>query len=209
MAPSKVSSSGAEIGENDKIFKTPIFYIYSVWAAIVIAVGLATIGNAAADATMLGHGEGFASLLVGLIATTNGCGRIVIGILFDKTNIKATMFIDALIAVIATALIVIAFVGEIGILYVPGALLCGLSYGGVPVIASAFSRQRYGAKKYPFNLSIVNFAVAVASLINIAIMVCVGTSNRMAVFVAILVLGIIALLNVFLFSRRWDKDLKC
>ncbi len=205
MAPEKVGTGGNEAGENDNIFKTPIFYIYYVWAVIVIAVGLATIGNAASDATFLGIDEGFASLLVGLIATFNGGARIILGILFDKTNIKVTMLVDAAVAVCAMALIVAAYVTGIAILYVPGALLCGFAYGGVPVIASAFARQRYGAKKYPFNLSVVNLSIAIGSFINIIVAAAVG-GERFVVFAVILVLSAIALADVFVFNKLWDKD---
>lgn len=208
MAPEKMSTGGKELGENDSLFKTPIFYVYYIWAVIVIAVGLATIGNAAADATSLGLDEGFASLLVGLVSTFNGLSRIIIGIVYDKTNIKITMFIDAFIAVAAVALIVLAFTTGNGMLYVPGALLCGFAYGAVPVVAAAFARARYGAKKYPFNLSIINFAIAIGSLVNIVIAAAVGDGGRLMIFTVILVLAVIAAADVFLFSRQWNKDVE-
>lgn len=206
MAPEKAKAGQAEDLKEESIFKTPIFYIYYVWAIIVIAIGLATIGNAASDAVRVGIEEGFASLLVGLVSTFNGLSRIVIGLLFDKTNIKVTMFIDALVAVSATVLIVVAFATSSSWLYIPGALLCGFAYGGVPVIASAFSRQRYGAKRYPFNLSVVNFAIALGSLLNILVMAVLGSENRMSVFMVMLVLSIVAAMSVFFFSRQWNKD---
>lgn len=206
MAPEKMAQGGQEKGADDNLFKTPIFYIYYIWATIVIAVGLATIGNAASDAVSVGLDVGFASLLVGLVSTANGLSRIVIGMLYDKTNIKITMFVDAVIAVLAVVLIVLALMTNNGALYIPGALLCGFAYGAVPVIASAFARQRYGAKKYPFNLSIVNFAIALGSVVNIIVVAAVGAEGRLSVFMVILVLAVIALLDVFVFSRQWNKD---
>ncbi len=208
MAPEKLKGSGTEIGEDDKILSTPIFYIYYLWGIIIIAVGLAIIGNCAQDAGRLGAADTFASLLVGLVSTFNGLSRLVIGAIYDKTNIKVTMFVDALIAVVAVALIVVGFMSSILACYVVGALLCGFAYGGVPVIASAFARQRYGAKKYPVNLSIVNFAIAFGSFLNIAVGLAIGADNRLGIFVVILVFAVIALIDVLPFSRMWKKDVE-
>lgn len=209
MAPEKLSTgTGEDPNEGTNLFKSPIFYIYYIWAVIVIAIGLATIGNAASDAVAVGLEAGFASLLVGFVSTANGLSRIIIGMLFDKTNIKVTMFVDALVAVAATVCIVAAFMTSNGALYVPGALLCGFAYGGVPVIASAFSRQRFGAKKYPFNLSVVNFAIALGSFLNILVGAIVGVENRMTIFLVLVALSLIAAIDVFLFSRQWNKDLE-
>ena len=87
-------------------------------------------------------GAGFATLLVGLVSTCNGLARVVIGIVYDKTDVKVTMLVDGLIAVFACACIIGAFATGIPALYIVGALLCGFCYGGVPVVASAFARQR-------------------------------------------------------------------
>ena len=163
MAPGKETASGYDPGDEDAPLKSPTFYVYWIWAIIVIAIGLATIGNCASDAQLVGVGAGFATLLVGLVSTCNGLARVVIGIVYDKTDVKVTMLVDGLIAVFACACIIGAFATGIPALYIVGALLCGFCYGGVPVVASAFARQRYGAKNYPLNLSLANFAIVFGS----------------------------------------------
>ena len=209
MAPEKVTSTGFDPGEQDAPLKTPTFYVYWIWAIIVIAIGLATIGNAASDAQAVGLDAGFATLLVGLVSTCNGLARVIIGLIYDKTNVKTTMFIDGLIAVVACACIVGAFVGGIPALYVVGAFCCGFCYGGVPVVASAFARQRFGARSYPMNLSLANFAIMFGSILNIVIQAAVGgAENRLAVFMVMGVLSIIAALNVVPFSKLWNRDMK-
>lgn len=210
MAPEQLQkgSGTSDPGSEDSVLKTPIFYVYYVWGIIVIAVGLAVIGNCAADATLLGVEAGFASLLVGLVSTANGLSRIVIGALYDKTDIKKTMMIDAIIAMAAIACIRTAFVTDMSVLYIVGALFCGFAYGGVPVIASAFARQRYGAKSYPLNLSIVNFAIVFGSLLNIAVAAGMGATNRVGVFTVMTIFAIIAVADVMFFSRMWKHDVE-
>ncbi|MEG0216978.1 MAG: MFS transporter [Raoultibacter sp.] len=209
MAPEKVAASGYDPGDEDSALKTSTFYIYWVWAIIVIAIGLATIGNCASDAQSVGIDAGFATLLVGLVSTCNGLARVVIGLIYDKTNVKVTMLVDALIAVVATVCIIGAFTTGIAVLYIVGALCCGFCYGGVPVVASAFARQRFGSKNYPLNLSFTNFAVTFGSLLNIVVALAVGgTENRFGVFAVMAVLALIATLDVIPFSKKWNSDMR-
>ena len=208
MAPEKATASGYDPGDEDAALKTPAFYVYWIWAIIVIAIGLATIGNCASDAQLVGIDATFATLLVGLVSTCNGLARIVIGIVYDKTNVKTTMLIDGLVAVAATFCIVGAFVTGISALYIAGAFCCGFCYGGVPVVASAFSRQRFGSKNYPLNLSLANFAIAFGSLLNIVVSSAVGgAENRLAVFAVMAVLSVAATINVLPFSKIWNRDM--
>lgn len=208
MAPEKATGSSYDPGDEDSALKTPLFYVYWVWAIIVIAIGLATIGNCASDAQRVGWDAGFASLLVGLVSALNGVGRVLIGIIYDKTNVKATMAIDGIVGIIATICIIVAMSAGIPSLYVVGAFCCGFCYGGVPVVASAFGRQRFGAKNYPLNLSLANFAIVWASILNVIIQSAVGADARITLFTVLAVLSVIAVLDVIPFSKLWDRDQK-
>ena len=201
MAPEKAAASGYDPAEDDSALKTPLFYVYWIWAIIVIGIGLATIGNCASDAQLVGWDEGFATLLVGLVSTCNGLARVVIGILFDKTNVKVTMLVDALVSVVATVSIVGAFTLHIPVLYVVGAFACGFCYGGVPVVASAFARQRFGAKNYPLNLSLANFAI-------VFIQGVLGGDARVETFIVLAVLSLLATFDVLPFSKMFNKSQK-
>ena len=208
MAPEKATGSSYDPGDEDSALKTPLFYIYWVWAIIVIAIGLATIGNCASDAQRVGWDAGFASLLVGLVSALNGVGRVLVGIIYDKTNVKATMAIDGIVGIIATICIIVAMSAGIPSLYVVGAFCCGFCYGGVPVVASAFGRQRFGAKNYPLNLSLANFAIVWASILNVIIQSAVGADARITLFTVLAVLSVIAVLDVIPFAKLWDRDQK-
>ena len=207
MAPEKAMESSYDPADEDSALKTPLFYIYWIWAIIVIAIGLATIGNCASDAQSVGWDAGFATLLVGLVSVLNGVGRVLIGIIYDKTNVKVTMVIDGIVAFIAAACIIAAFTMGIPALYVVGAFCCGFCYGGVPVVASAFGRQRFGAKNYPLNLSLCNFAIVFGSLLNVALQAIVGTDARVMTFTILAVMAIIAVLDAAIpFSKMFNRD---
>lgn len=209
MAPEKAVGSGYDPGDEDTALKTSTFYVYWIWAIIVIAIGLATIGNCASDAQLVGLDAAFATLLVGLVSTCNGLARVVIGMIYDKTNVKVTMLVDGLIAVVACVSIVAALMTSTPILYIIGAFCCGFCYGGVPVVASAFARQRFGAKNYPLNLSLANFAIVFGSILNIVVQSAVGgADNRLGVFIVMAVLSVLAVIDVLPFTRKWNSDMK-
>lgn len=209
VAPEKATGSSYDPGDEDSALKTPLFYIYWVWAIIVIAIGLATIGNCASDAQKVGWDAGFATLLVGLVSVLNGVGRVLVGIIYDKTNVKITMIVDGIVAFIAAACIIIAFTQQVPVLYVVGAFCCGFCYGGVPVVASAFGRQRFGAKNYPLNLSLCNFAIVFGSLLNVLLQAIVGTDNRVMTFTILAVMAVIAILDAAIpFGKMFARDQK-
>ena len=208
MAPEKATASGYDPGEQDTPLKSSTFYVYWVWAIIVIAIGLATIGNCASDAQLVGLDAGFATLLVGLVSTCNGLARVVVGMIYDRTNVKVTMFVDGAVAALACACIIGAFATGTPALYIAGALCCGFAYGGEPVVASAFARQRYGSAKYPLNLSVINTSIIYGSLLSMAAQALVGGDNRLAVFMVMGVLSLVAAADVLPFSRKWNSDMK-
>ena len=208
MVPGKAQTSGYDPADDDAPLKTPSFYVYWLWGAIVIAIGLATIGNCASDAQQVGIDAGFATLLVGLVSTCNGLARVVVGAIFDRTNVKVTMVVDSVASVCATLCIVAAFATGIQILYIVGAFCCGFCYGGVPVVTSAFARQRFGSKNYPLNLSIGNFAIVFGSLINVALQTIIGAGARPTVFAVLAVMSVVAMAVIAVFSRMWKVDME-
>ena len=77
-------------------------------------------------------------------------------------------------------------------------------------LASAFGRQRFGAKNYPLNLSLCNFAIVFGSLLNLIIgtFVGVGSDHYLPLFIILFVLSILSLLDVIPFSKIWNRDQK-
>ncbi len=202
----KKERAGAEDAHSEKPWATAIFWIYWVWVIIVNAAGLATIGNAASDAQLAGFDAATAILLASLISVANGLSRIITGSFYDRRGVVATMCLASILATSSVLLIICGVSTTTGVLYAAGALLCGLCYGSCPVVSSAFARQRYGSRDYPFNLSVVNFSLVVASLVNILVSAVAGASGRLPVFITMAVLSVVALADLVPFSRLWKHD---
>lgn len=208
LAPEKLDEKGLELGEEDNILKTPIFYCYYIANIVMVVVSLSVIGYAASDASTLGAADSFASLLVGLISTANGVARILVGLIADRFTIKVAATFTFGVAVLASVLIVIAFSKGMLALYCIGAIMCGISYGGSPVIGSTFVRLRYGAKKYALNFSIINFALAFGSIANIGLASALGVDNRLGIFTVICFSLVAAFALMMVFCRFWIRDVE-
>ncbi|MDR0514791.1 MAG: MFS transporter [Coriobacteriaceae bacterium] len=196
--------------KNQSIMSTKVFWLYSIWATFVIACGLALIGSVKPGATAIGAEAGFAAVLVGLVSTMNGLGRIINGTLFDKFGLVPVMMISASTAIVTMVCLALSVGMAVLPLYVVAAILVASPYGSVPVMASAYARQRYKAADFAKNLGIANCNIASAALINIIISGILGSpaaGQGPVIYGILAVLAAIALLVVFLFSKVYKSDL--
>jgi OFA family oxalate/formate antiporter-like MFS transporter len=196
--------------KNQGILTSKVFWFYSIWATLVLTGGLTLIGTAKPGALALGIDEGFATLLVGLVATMNGVGRIINGALFDRFGLVPVLLISAATALLTTAGLSLSLGAGIPALYIVCAILIASSYGSVPVMASAFARQRYRAPDFAKNLGIANCNIATAAAINIVISAVLGSAfgaNAMLIYGLLAAFSAVAFVAVFAFSKVYRKDL--
>jgi OFA family oxalate/formate antiporter-like MFS transporter len=201
------------------ILKTKVFWLYCVWATIVIACGLTLIGTAKQGAEVLGVAPGFAALLVGLVSTMNGVSRVISGAIFDRLGLVPVMLLSSVIVIIAMAALAFSLTAlpltasgtaATAIIYIVAAILVAFPYGSAPVMASAYARQRYLPEDFAKNLGIVNCNIAAAALINIVIVSLLGTpagENGVVIYGLLAVLAVVALLFVFIFGKAYRADL--
>lgn len=200
--------------QNQFILKTKTFWIFAIWATAIVACGLTLIGTAAQGANTLQLNEtifvGFGALLVGLVSTMNGVGRIINGAIFDKIGLVPVMILSSCLAIACTIGLSFSLALAIGPLYIAAAILVAMPYGSVPVMSSAFSRQRFGAHNFAMNLGIANCCIAVAALINIIIVLFLGSpagENGPIIYGILAVLAAIAFVATFVFGKMYKADL--
>jgi OFA family oxalate/formate antiporter-like MFS transporter len=193
------------------ILTTKVFWLYSGWATLVIACGLTLIGTAKQGVEIIDPTFAYGALLVGLVSTLNGVGRVVNGAIFDKVGLVPVMIIGALLAIVTMIGLAFSFISHILILYVVAGILVAFPYGGVPVMASAYARQRYGAEGFAKNLGIANLNIASAALINIVIVAVVGSpasfTSGPVIYGILAVLAVVALVFAFVFGKAYRSDL--
>lgn len=195
----KVVTSDPE-ADKRAIFRDPAFYSYYVWAIIILGAGLVMIGTSKQGAIELGVDAAFATALVGIIPIVNGISGLSMGVIYDKMGLRFAMTLVATVAFVSCTILAIAFWSGIGAVYVVGCLVLVTAYGSVAPLATGFARERYGAKRFPQHLAIVNTDIAGGSAFQQAVTsACAGASP--AIYTAMSVFGGIALLISVLFAR--------
>jgi OFA family oxalate/formate antiporter-like MFS transporter len=181
----------------------PSFWLYSLFTIFLGASGLAIFGNAVPIAQELGMSLTLASTMVGLISITNGASRILFGSAFDLLGRRKTMTIDAVIAVLAMALLIAALsIPSLPLLF-SGFILIGLAYGGLPPISATFINSTYGPKNFPVNFSIVNLNIIPAALLGPALagMVQVASGSYLKAFYVLFVLCLLGGTSGYLIKK--------
>lgn len=183
-----------------KIFRDPAFYGYYLWAIIILGAGLVMIGTSKQGAIELGVDAAFATTLVGIIPIVNGLSGLSMGVIYDKRGLRFSMILVATIALTACTMLALAFRHGIEALYVAGCLILVMAYGSVAPLATGFARERYGSKRFPHHLAIVNTDIAGGSAFQqIVTSACAGASP--AIYTTMAVFSAIALLTSGVFAR--------
>lgn len=161
QSQTKRSASSAAAKEPSAMLRTSFFWSYMCWNILLTASGLLVVGSAAQIVMLFG-----APAVLGLIISVfNGAGRVIIGALFDKAGGPVTSFVNGGCLMIAGCLLYAGSVSSSITLIVAGLIFCGISFGGIPSITSAWIKHSYGARYYPVNFSIANFSLIPSAII--------------------------------------------
>ena len=212
MAPQKLAA-----GSGDKptikdgyVYTSPIFIAYCVFAICAIAAGLTLIGSAKPGMETVGGAAwaGFATLFVGLLSTLNGVSRLIVGMIYDKTNLKTALFVIVFAGLLASSGLSAAYATSAPLLYIVAGLCLGFSYGGIPVIAAAFVREGFGAKTYPTNLAVANLNIALGAFLSQGVISMAspdGTATHLSVWLSVIGVSAVAFLGVIVFTMIYRK----
>jgi len=182
---------------------TPVFYLYALWATIIIAFNTTLMGDARAGAEAVGVDPLFATLLVGLISVTNGISRVIIGAIYDRAGIRFVMLLSTGVALLTSAGLTLAFILVSPFTYYVAAIVFGFVFGSVPVIASAFARETFPAKDFSRNLALVNFNIATGAFLSVVVInLARSLGGDAAIYATFFCLLLIALTTAFLFNRK-------
>jgi OFA family oxalate/formate antiporter-like MFS transporter len=198
--------------QSQNILSTKVFWLYCGWATLVIACGLTLIGTSAQGVEALDPSFAYGALLVGLVSTVNGIGRVINGLIFDKVGLVPVMKIGAFLSIITMVGLALSFVSHNWIIYIIAGILVAFPYSGVPVMGSAYARQRYKGADFAKNLGIANLNIASAAVINIVIVALIGSPASLTtgpiIYGILAVLAAIALVFSFAFGKAYRTDLK-
>ena len=186
-----------------QMLKRSSFWFYFAWAVMLTAAGLMVIGSAAPMAGSLGADAKTAGGLTGLIALSNGGGRVAAGFMFDRFGRRVVLpLLSCGFILTGLALLTALSFSSLTILTV-GFVLTGLSYGGVPPSSSTVTSTFYGLRNYSLNFSIVNTSIVFASFLGPGLSGVMQTMSGSynTTFVAITAFGGLSLALAFMIKK--------
>lgn len=196
----KTEAAADEEADKRRLFRDPAFYIYYLWASILLGAGVLVIGTSRLGALELGISEVFATTLVGIIPIVNGAAGLTMGVIYDKKGLRFSMILAAVVSFVSCTMIACSFWGNVDMLYVAGCLILVTSYGSVAPLATAFARERYGAKRFAHNLPVVNTDIAGGSVFQQVVVSASGGASPI-IYTAMSVFGAVALALSGVFAR--------
>lgn len=190
------------------MLKTPVFWLGLAWFVCVASIGLTLMGESRQDALALGTEATLATLIVGMISLFNGGASIVYGFLLDRFGLINHLRLTTGISVAGICLITAACFAQSSPLFIFGALVLAVGYGGLPVFSTTFTLNRYGRTHYAENCAVGTAFLVPASLASMILAPIFsgfgGLAFMYAGFVGVILVGIILLLA---FSRRYRRDM--
>lgn len=130
----------------------PAIYL---WLGSLSAAGLILMGHIVPCAEQIGMSASAAALCSGIISLSNGSGRLLFGIAYDKLDFQQVLWFIAGLFLSATMLVTFAVLTQSPVLLVIGCVLTGASFGAGPISTSSIIARFYGTKYFSNNFSIV------------------------------------------------------
>ncbi|MBQ9315447.1 MAG: MFS transporter [Atopobiaceae bacterium] len=149
-----------------QMLRSSQFWIFVARVLLMIAAGLAIVGNATPLATEVGAPSELAVLLASAISMTNGFGRIIFGVVFDRMGRRFTLAFDAAVFLGAIVLLYLAGLAHSVPIMAVSFLVLGLSYGGIASCNAAYILGTFGPANYASNFGAFNLANMFASPIS-------------------------------------------
>ena len=182
-----------------QMIKTPLFWCSLAWGAIIGTAGIFVILGAANIAAFFG-----APVVLGLlISVSNGAGRPLVGLSFDRLGRSKTMYTCCILMLTAGIFLYSGALLYNTILIIFGLLLTGFSISFIPTVTVTNISIFFGQSNYPVNLSIHNFVSTPAALLGPILYAMIlensgGTYNAM--FLLIIVFSLISFIVCVLFD---------
>lgn len=137
---------------------------WKLWTLFVLGAssGLMIIGHLAAHIQEIGFTPDLAAVVVGILALTNGAGRILWGMISDRFG--ASKVLTGALLMLGSAMISFVWSNSLPGIVVT-ALATGMGFGGLISLFPILSAENFGARNLGINYGILFSAYGVAGLV--------------------------------------------
>ncbi len=148
-----------------EMIKSKTFLLYMLWVISCTVAGLMLVAHAGSIALDQGLSSAYAAFMVGLLSVSNGFGRILTGISFDRKGFPTSIVLSCVFGLTGSLLLLLYFNTSILAAFIAGCIVVGFMYGSAPTLSASFVRSRFGNKNFALNFSITNLNLIISSSI--------------------------------------------
>ena len=133
------------------------FWTFTLWRVLAMGAGAAVIAQAAPLMAELGTDAVVQAFAVGALAIGNGCGRPIIGAIYDKLGRDRTLVVLPCAGFLAGVLLVASYLNGMSALFAVALFCEGVVYGGYASINVSFIETTFGGQYLSMNIGINSF----------------------------------------------------
>ena len=208
--PAKNSNVSSREVETKDMVKLPIYWIYFFVSVLFAGGGMIVLNHCSPILTeSFAVTAAFAAIVVSMTSITNGVGRFLWGIVYDKIGVVKSLMVVAIIFVVSSTGMYISFLA--GLTYVFIFFVCALmlSYAGNAIMMPANLRKMFGDQNYSMNYSIFGISsIFISTFPTIIGNVQVATGSYNLPLLFEVVVSIIALFVGVLVIKMYNNYIK-
>lgn len=193
-----------------QVLKTKTFYIFTLFYIFMGGIGMSLINHMApAFQEDLFVNATLTATIVSIVSLFNGLGRVIWGLIFDKTGASSILKILGGLVFGALLLMVISLKMENVIFFMIGASCVMFCYGGSSSLAPIVIRYLYGNEYFSIHFSILNIGTLILSTFPTFIgMIQTLSGHYIMAFVVLMIFGMGTLFLSFLYLPIASKELQ-
>ena len=130
-----------------EMLRTARFWFVFFLAVMLNAAGLMVI-NSAANISVAYGGTAILGMIISIF---NGAGRVIAGMIYDKSGQKAAMLTNIGLMLLAGILLIAGNAAASLIFIVLGLVSAGTAYGGMPAVLATFINKTFGSRYFVRN----------------------------------------------------------
>lgn len=201
--PKKLSTAGSSSAAGTaheytaiEMIKSRSFHLFMLWVISCSIAGLMLIAHAGPIVRDQGMDAAFAALIVGIVSLSNGSGRILTGLSFDRSGFSTSITLSCICGLIGSLLLLLFFKTGIIAAFIAGCIFIGIIYGSGPTLSASFIRTRFGNKNFALNFSITNLSLIVSSSIGPTLAGSIRTQTGTYASAMVVMLGFVIFMSL-------------
>ncbi len=192
-AQGKINNISARDYKPSEILKTSSFWRFFIVLVLMSSLGSGVISTGKELIMSIGASADAAVTIVGILAISNGVGRVLIGIIFDKIGFVRSKVLAGVANVLGAVFLLLGVLTSSVFAGVIGFILAGMSYGCCPTLQSFMCSAFYGVKYFSLNMAIINLHLLFSSFMaTIVSSLCESTGGYVMPSVVILCCTVVA-----------------